>query len=254
MVNASPPMALSLQRWRWGGVGFGVVLAVTTLALGELGRGPLLAAIAFGLGVLAGIVVGESLVRAPRGSLRRASLQPRSIRAYLPRVPTMLVVTATALLIVLMIVTTAAGSADDLDRAGRSLNYADTTQSATSGPWPGSYYTVPAAIVLVIAAIVVILTLVKIARRPAAESADADLAQRRSSADSVVAAWGVTVGVPLIGFSLTAAGALLGIGLAPGWWRVAGWALLALVIAGLALVTWCLAGLLTVPNRNPAAR
>ncbi len=228
------------------------MLAAATVAAGDLGRGPLLASVAFGLGTLAGILTGELLVRPDRGTHRHASLQPRSIKVYPPRILGRAVAAATAILIVFMIVTTAGGSADDQQRAGRSLSYTpDPTQSASHGPWPGSYYTIPAAVALFVAGIATALVLLTVARRPATTDRVADEAQRRRSAEAVTAAWGVAVGIPLVGFSLTAAGALIGISLAPLWWRIAGWSLLALAAAALVLVLCCL-GALLVPSRRTA--
>jgi len=257
-ATGSDPTAKSLARWRWTGIGLGVVLAAGTVAAGDLGRGPLLASVVFGLGALAGILTGELLVRPDRGTQRHASVQPRSVKVYRPRILGRVVAAATAILIVLMIATTAGGSADDQQRAGRSLTYSpNSTLGASSGPWPGSYYTTAAAVALLVAGIATAVVLVTVARRPAIADRGADHAQRRRSAETVTAAWGMAVGVPLVGFSLTAASALIGIAVAPLWWRVAGWSLLALAASGLVLVLWCLAALLlpsrlTVPAPTPA--
>lgn len=251
--DPSDSTAKWLSRWRWVGIGLGIVLATGTVAAGDLGRGPLLASVAFGLGTLSGILVGELLVRPALGTRRRASVQPRSVKAYGPRVLGPVVVAATVALILLMIATTAGGSADDMQRAGRSLTYIpDATRSASTGPWPGSYYTFPAAAALLVAGIVTIVVLVIVAHRPATGDLVADTAQRRRSAEAVTAAWGVAAGIPLVGFCITAANALIVIGVAPQWWRMAGWSLVAIAAFGLALVLWCLTALL-LPSRQSAA-
>lgn len=248
----SDPTGTSLARWRWAGIGLGVVLAAWTVSAGNLGRGPLLASVAFGLSTLAGILTGELLVRPDRGTHRHASVQPRSVKVYRPRLLGRVVAATTAILIVLMIATTAGGSADDQQRDGRSLSYTlDPTWSASHGPWPGSYYTIPAAVALLVAGIATAVVLVTVARRPATADRVVDNAQRRRSAEAVTAAWGVAVGIPLVGFCLTAANALIGISVGPLWWRIAGWSLLALAASGVALVLWCLAALL-VPSRRTA--
>lgn len=241
----SDPIATSLARWRWAGIGLGVLLAAGTVAAGNLGRGQLLASVAFGLGTLAGILTGELLVQPDRGRQRHASVQTRSVKVYRPRVLGRVVGAATVILSVLMIVTTASGSADDQQRAGRSLAYApDATGGSNRGPWPGSYYTIPAAAALLIAGLATVVVLVIIARRPATGDLPADHARRRRSTEAVTAAWGVAVDVPLVGFCLTAAIALIGISLAPLWWRVAGWSVLALAASAFLLVLWCLAAVL----------
>ncbi len=251
-ATRSDPTATSLARWRWAGIGLGVVLAAGTVAVGDLGRGPLLASVAFGLSTLTGILTGELLVRPDRGTQRHASVQPRSVKVYRPRILGRMVAAATVILIVLMIATTAGGSADDQQRAGRWLTYTpNSTRSASHGPWPGSFYTIPAAVALLVAGIATAVVLVTVARRPATADRGADHAQRRRSAEAVTAAWGLAVGIPLVGFCLTAASALIGIAAAPLWWRVAGWSLLALAASGLVLLLWCLAALV-VPSRQTA--
>ncbi len=243
--------ATSLARWRWAGIGLGVVLAVGTVAAGDLDRGPLLASVVFSLGALAGILTGELLVRPQHGTQRRATVQPRLVKVYRPRILGRVVTAATATLIVLMIATTAGGSADDQQHAGRWLTYRDAIQSASHGPWPGSYYSIPAAIALLVAGMGTAVVLVTIARRPATADREADDAQRRRSAETVTAAWGMAVSVSLVGFCLTAASALIGIAVAPLWWRVAGWSLLALAASASVVALWCLAVVL-LPSRHTA--
>lgn len=252
-AGSSDPASLARTRWRWAGIGLGVILAAATIAGGDLGRGPLLAAVTFGLGVLAGVLAGEVLVRPHHENHRVASARPRSIRQYLPPVLTRAVAAATVILVDLMAVTTAAGSPDDQNRPGRSLTYEtpDRLQGASAGPWPGSYYTVPALVALLVAGILTAVVLATIARRAAATDLTVDTAARRRSAEAVIAAWGVAVGIPLVGFSITAMGSLLRMSLAPPSWRLAGWSGLILAIGGLVLVCWCLVTLI-VPTRATA--
>lgn len=233
-------------------VASGIALAVAAAAAVVRTTGHQTTSVAFGLSALAGILTGQLLVRPDRGTHRRASVQPRSARGYHPRILGRLVVAATAVLIVVMIATAAGGSADDQQRAGRQLSYTpDPTRSVSAGPWPGSYYTIPAAVALSVAGIFTAVVLFTVARRPAAGDRGADNAQRRRSAEAGTAAWGVAVGIPLVGFSLTAAGALIGIGVAPLWWRIAGWSLFVLAACGLVLLLCCLSTLL-VPSRRTA--
>ncbi len=149
-----------------------------------------------------------------------------------------------------MTATTAAGSSDDQNRPGGALTYEtpDRVRGASAGPWPGSYYTIPTAVALLVAGILTAVVLATIARRAAATDLTVDTAARRRSAEAVTADWGVTVGVPLVGFSITAMGALVGMSIAPLLWRIAGWASLALAIGSLVLVCWCLVTLI-VPTR-----
>src|SRR5450432_69448 len=107
--------------WRWAGVISGLAAGGAAAASGAVGRGLLLAAPVFGLCVLAGAVAGEISVRPPGGPTRRAPLEIRRVRDYLPRGLARAVIAAAAVLLALLTVTTAAGAPDDLGRPGRML-------------------------------------------------------------------------------------------------------------------------------------
>jgi len=209
--------------------------------------------VVFGLCVLGGVLAGELRVRPAHGTLRAATLEPRSVRSYLPTGVGIVVATSTVILVVLMIATTAAGSPDDLHRAGRTLRYSpDPTREISAGPWPGSYYTVPAAIALILAAIATSLVLRQVTLRPRARDQGGDDALRRRSAEAVTAAWGVAAGIPLAGISLIAVLTLSTLDSTPASWRVAGGGLLLVGLGACVLVLWCLATLV-VPRRRPVA-
>lgn len=245
----SHPDARTLSRWRWTGILSGVVLAGVTISIGALGRGLLLASMAFGLCVLVGVLAGELRVRPAHDALRAATLERRSVRSYLPAGLGATVGVATAALVALMAVTTAAGSADDLDRAGRVLRYfPDATHTRSIGPWPGAYYTVPVIVALLVAVLATIVVLRQVTLRPRAGDPSGDDALRRRSAEAVTAAWGVTTGIPLVGIAVTAAFCLFGME-TPVSWRVAGTGLLLLALAAVVLVFWCLTTLM-VPRRR----
>lgn len=246
-------VASTTGRWRLSGVLVGAVVAVWSAEQGPLGRGLLLAGPLFALCLLVAVVAGELRVRAPQGPTRSADLEVRRVGDYLPRVLSRAVVGATALLVALLALTTALGSPDDLGRAGRSLSRVCSAVSAESrGPWPGSFYALPLAAVVLAGLLVAGLALTRVVTRPRqGEDVALDEALRRSSAAAVTAAVGLLVTVPLVGVGLVAAPGLLQVCAAPAWWTATGWALLAVVPGALLLGLWCAAGLLLPVRREP---
>ena len=241
--------ARTTVRWRLAGLVTGLVVALAVGAQGGLGRGLLLAAPLFGLCVLGGVVVGELRVRPPQGPVRRAELGVRRIRDYLPRRLATAVAVATGVLALTLVLTTAAGSPDDLGRAGRRLfRHCTATVAEGRGPWPGSYYTVPLAVLVAAGLLFAATAMVRIVRRPAQAGDPAvDDALRASAARSVTAAVGVLVSVPLAGVAAVAGMTLAGFDCRPGWWQVPTAALGVVVPAALVLAAWC-AAVLVVPS------
>ena len=234
-------------RWRWGGVALGVVLAGGAIHVeGALGRGLILAAPLFALGVLAGVLVGELRVAAPEATTRSASLQVRQVSDYLPRGLTMAVMLAAATLAALLAITTILGSPDDLGRQGRQLiQVCSDAMTQGRGPWPGSFYSIPLATIALGGVMAASLTLHRVVRRPRqGEDVGVDDTLRRSAAAAVVAATGILITVPLAGVSAMAAIALLGITCPPWWMNVLGWTCVVLVPLAAALAVWCAAVLL----------
>jgi len=248
-VSPSPEqerVARTAGRWRLAGAGTGLVVAVVAAYQGALGRGLLLAAPLFGLCVLAGVIVGELRVRPNEGAERRATLEVRRVRDYLPWALGVTVAAATGVLGVVLVLTTAAGSPDDLGRAGRELfRRCSALTAESSGAWPGSFYTVPLAVLVTCGVLIGAVAMIRIVRRPA-QSGDpaADDALRRSAARSVTAAVGILVAVPLAGVGFVAGMSLAGFGCRPEWWNIPTAALAVVVPAALALAAWCAAVLL----------
>src|SRR6266566_3522340 len=239
--------------WRRAGVISGLVAGGTAAGSGALGRGLLLAAPVFGLCVLAGVVIGETSVRPPGGRTRTAALEVRRVRDYLPRGLAGAVTAATAMLLALLAVTTATGAPDDLGRPGRVvLLRCSAVMQQDAGPWPGSFYSVPLAAMVVAGLIAAGAALRVVIRRPRAgadpATVAADDAMRHRAAQTITGACGILVGLPLAGVCLVTAGALLSLSCRPAWWTSAGWALLALLPALAALMGWCTVLLLT-PGR-----
>jgi hypothetical protein len=237
-----------VAAWRAAGAVLGIAAAAWSLDADSLGRGLMLAAPLFALCVLAGVVIGELLVTAPQGTVREAGLAVRRWRDYLPPRLTTVVVGGAAVLGVVLAATTLAGSPDDLGRPGRSLvRVCSPVMTQAHGPWPGSFYAWPLAVVLGAGLLLAGIAVVRIARRPSqGEDPTAEDALRRRSATAVTASAGLLVAVPLFGVSATAGMSLLGIECRPALWTVLGWALVALVPIAVGLAARCLV-VLAVP-------
>ncbi|SCG40247.1 hypothetical protein [Micromonospora inositola] len=243
------------RRWRWTGLILGVAVAAVAAGYDPLGRGVLLAAPLFGLCVLAGVVAGESRAVRPAGTTRRAALETRQVRQYLPRRPLTAVAVAGAALTALLAATTAAGATDDLGRAGRSLAYDCGQFTGSHGPWAGSFYSIPLALVVGVGVLVAALALRRVVGRPRPQAAAGDLvpddAERRRSAYAVTGACGVLVTIPLIGVSLVTAAGLLANPCRPAWWTVAAWLLILLTPGWTALLWWSAAAVLNPGTHAP---
>jgi hypothetical protein len=193
-------------------------------------------------------VLGELGVAAPQGAVRSAPLEVRRVRDYLPHPLTTAVGTATALLLVVLALTTATGSADDLGRAGRSFaRRCSAVMAGATGPWPGSFYSVPLALVVVAGLVLAGFALRRVVQRPRqGEDTAVDDGLRRQAAESVVAACGLLVALPFAGVSLLTANALHNHTCPPTGASVAGAGLLTLVPALMVLAAWCI-GVLVAP-------
>lgn len=245
-------IARTTGRARLAGVVVGVIVGVVAAYQGGLGRGLLLAAPLCALCVLTGVLVGELRISAPEGPVRRAALEVRRIRDYLPRTLGPAVAAAGILLAVVLALTTAAGSPDDMGRAGRSLERrCSSVMTEGTGAWPGSYYAFPLAIVVLVGVLAAGVVLTRVVRRPR-QSHDlaVDEALRHSAAGAVTAAVGLLLAVPLAGVSVVAGAALVHIDCRPAWWTLAAIALATLAVASLALAVRCAS---TLTARNPRA-
>lgn len=245
--------------WRCAGLGLGAVAAAWTANFGSLGLGVMLAPTAFGLCVIAGVAAGE-LANIPRsGSVRTVAPEARSVVKYLPRRLGALVAASTFGLGALLAVTTLMGSADDLGRAGRSLfRQCNAETSASGGPWPGLFYSVPLGMAVGIGFLGAGVALRTVVLAPRAgsdpdllDTDDTDDTLRQGSAEAVVAATGVMVAASLFGVALTAGGALIGFTCPPTSWIALGVALIAVAVLMLLLALWCLVLLLRGPRIRP---
>jgi hypothetical protein len=252
-----PPGLVGVQRmtarWRTGGLAVGVVVAVVSAQVDSLGRGVMLAGSLLALCIVLGVVVGELRVTAPPPAERVATLEVRRVRDYAPRRLAIVVLAATALLGAVLAATTAMGSADDLGRDGRVLfRQCSDLVAEARGPWPGSFYSVPLAVVVGLGLLVTAVALRQVVRRPR-QGTDvvADDLLRRRAAETCTAAAGLLVVVPLTGIATFTALGLRGISCAPAGWTASATGLLLLVPLLLGVAAWC-AGLLLGRALTPA--
>lgn len=211
--------------------------------------GPLLA-----LCVLLGVVLGELRVTAPPAAERRAVLEVRRVRDYVPRRLATAVAASATLLTAVLVTTTAMGSTDDVGREGRWLarECSDALREAR-GPWPGEFYSVPLAVVVGLGLVVAAFALRQVVRRPRQGSdLAADDALRHRAAETVTAAAGLLVTVPFAGVAMLAGIALSGTSCAPAAWTILSTVLLLIVPVQLGVGAWC-AGVLLGRRRLPAA-
>src|SRR5262245_55416641 len=110
-------IARHTARWQVAGVVAGLLGAAAVARLGGLGRGLLLPAPAFGLCVLAGVLVGEATaVRLVGTPTRGAAIETRRIGDYLPAWLGRTVAAMAGLLGLLLATASASATADDLGR------------------------------------------------------------------------------------------------------------------------------------------
>lgn len=254
--EAMRPIVRRSTVMRLAGLGIGLAAAAATLTAAPpnwLGLEAALAAPAFTLCLLAGVLIGELSGTIPTGPDRAAPIEVRSVRSYLPRFMTGSAVALGAALAILLTVTSRMGTADDMSRAGRFLTLTCQDLEASSGPWPGVYYSLPiaASILIGIAVAAPALHAVTRRRRPAAGDAvrAVDDDARRASARTIVAACGVLVAAPLTGTGLFSGMAMIGNACATATITALGWTALALGLTAF-IATCRFAAVAVLPHRT----
>lgn len=244
------------REWRWVRVtwaaaavlGAGAAWLVNTGL--DAGRGTMLVPTVLGLFVVAGVGLGETVVRPhrPRGA-RTASLAVRRVTDYLPRTLTLAVAAITVLHLVTLAFTTATASADDMGRAGRQIAAQCDSLVVTVGPYPGSFYSVPLALMLIAVGLAATAAATSVVRRPRGFAPDevGDDVLRHRSTSRVLAAAGTAVAATHVGIAFFAGTALLRMDCQSPWMEPAGWLLVASVPFALLLGGWFL-GRLVAPG------
>jgi hypothetical protein len=186
------------RRTAGAAVGLGVAAAVYVGATqpgnsspGGLGITALLVPITFGVAHTVVLGVGELTWPRPHGEVRRARLVHRGL---LDAAPGRLVRVggAAAALTVVTLLGGALLAGDD----GRNFRWSSGDYGGAAGPFPGSFYGLPAGLGLLLLSLLAVAVLRLVANRPAVATADEriETALRRASAHRVLR---VAVGVPL---------------------------------------------------------
>lgn len=222
----------------------------------DLGRGTMLVPAVLGLFVVAGVGLAETIVRPQRPTgTRTASLARRRVAHYVPRALTAAVAGITVLHGATLALTTLSASADDMGRAGRQVAAQCGSTSNSAGPYPGSFYSAPLALLLLAIGVATAAALLVVVRRPRGFAPDevGDGVLRRRSATRVLAAAGAAVAASHVGVAFFAGTALLRMDCQRAWMDPVGWILvgtlpLALLLLGVFLGRIVTPGVLHAPS------
>ena len=237
------------REWMWVRVTWFAALVVGVVAAGlvasslDLGRGTMLVPAVLGLFVVAGVGLSETVVRPQRpAGPRTASLAPRRVAHYVSRPLATAVAGMTALYLATLALTTATASADDMGRAGRQIAFQCGNFGSGAGPYPGSFYTVPLILCLLMIGLVAAAALRAVVRRPrgfAPDDVEDDVLRHRSTT-RVLAAAGAAVAASHMGIAFFAGTAMLRMDCQSAWMPPVGWVLMASILAALVLLGWFL--------------
>ena len=149
--------------------------------------------------------------------------------------------------------TTTTATTDDMGRAGRQVAAQCGDVGNAAGPYPGSFYSVPLALLLLVITLATLAALTAVVRRPRGFAPDdvADDVLRRRSATRILAAAGAAVAASHAGVAFFAGTALLRMDCQRAWMDPVGWLLVASVPVALLLLGWFLARIIT-PGALPA--
>lgn len=178
------------------GLGLAAALYVGVAQLGNsspggLGITALLVPIAFGIVHTVVLGIGELTWPRPDGEVRRARLVHRGLLDAAPRRLVRVTALAAGLTVGVLVTGALVAAAD-----GRSFGWSSGGFTGATGPFPGLFYGLPAALGLGVLAALTAAVLWIVANRPAVATADEriEAALRRASAHRVLR---VAVGVPL---------------------------------------------------------
>ena len=238
------------HEWKWVRVTWAAALVIGGVAAWlvqgslDLGRGTMLVPAVLGLFVVVGVGLAETVVRPRRPTgPRTASIVPRRVADYLPRALATAVVGITALHLGTLALTTATASTDDMGRAGRQIAAQCANFGSGAGPYPGSFYSAPLTLLLLVIGLATAAALVAVVRRPRGFATDdvGDDVLRQRSTTRVLAAAGAAVAASHAGIAFFAGTALLRMDCQRAWMDSVGWGLVASMPAALLLLGWFLA-------------
>ncbi|WP_212554859.1 hypothetical protein [Tsukamurella paurometabola] len=217
-TNRTEPLTPEAQRASRASavaLGFAAVLAViaagSLIATDEYGRGIVLAGPVFLLVVQFGLAADTAIISTSvrtKGDVRVAGLSPRKVSDNMPRA--LAAATLIVVIVALTFVAIASAVASTDDDSGKDIAFASANEYGgveTFSPFPGAFYSVPLAAVLVVSMIVGAGTLVGAGRWGALNQPTMDLALRLGISTRSVAASAMSAGLTLaiVGWMLFAA-------------------------------------------------
>ncbi|CAM3886126.1 hypothetical protein ACXYTP_05545 [Tsukamurella ocularis] len=258
------PEARRASRSVAGALGAASLLAIAAAILlvadDRLGRGLLLAfpaaliVLQIGLAVATGII--GSTVRA-RESVRVASLAPRTIGVTAPRP----LLAATAFCVVIAVTFAVIGcvtaSPDDNGLARAFASPGEYGGIEITTPFVGSFYAVPAALAIVVSAVLAVATMIGARRWGALDQAELDIALRVGITTRTIAATAMATAFLLVVMGWSLIEAALQVAHSPDdstWWSIGRFAFPVGGGLGFALGVWAfVAFLVPTRTRNTAA-
>lgn len=222
-----------------------VAAATYLIATDRFGRGILLAGpaamLVIQLGLAAATMIISTAVRRDTDS-RIAALSPRTVTTTAPRSLTIATVIGVAIALALTGIASAVASLDEYSGEYRSFTYSTGPDSSrTFGAFPGSYYSVPLAIVLVLSTLVAAATVVGVQRWGALNQPEMDLTLRLGISTRTIAATAMSAGTTLTLYGIALFNAAAKMASSPddsALWMIGRFAYPAVVIFGLALGAW----------------
>lgn len=191
----------------------GIAFAWRLATIDEFGIGVAMAPSALAICLLIGVLIGELSIGDRSSGTRNAILEVRSVWTYLSRTTIRVLAVLAGLFLTTLTITSIVGAPDELGRPGRSLTIlCNPGQENSSGPWPGTFYSLPMGAVVLTGIILAAITLRTVLHRPRLTSDEnilaADDALRRNSVQKITAAVGFLIAAPLAGAAYSAAVAL----------------------------------------------
>ena len=212
---------------------------------GALGITALLVPITFGIVHTVVVGAGELLWPRPHGEVRRARLVHRGLLDAAPRR-----LVRAAVLAVALTAATLVGGALLADSTGRGFSSLTGPFAASASPFPGTFYGVPAALGLLVLALLAVVVLWIVATRPAVATDDEriETALRRASAHRVLR---VAAGVPLFvsgGLLFVGGNALHSVASSTGSWSLNAGGIATAVVGIASMLTGIVVGCLPAPS------
>lgn len=241
-TNAERAAQRHIDRFAWAALALWILTIVAVCAsIGAYGRGVLVAPAAAGAVAMVVLAVGERTVPTEEAPHLRVDLTPRAGVAQITRSTVALTATTLAALIALLALAWSKATADEFGHTGRGVEWATRDGSQSHGPWPGSYYSIPMVIALLVLAAAFAVAMYAVALRPQlnadTDAAVADVRMRARSAHTMQGVFLITLGATLLAVAacMALATSFRDVG-SPQWVTLAHWGGLAGALVGAAAI------------------